>query len=274
MDLSLPLLSRCRVALLLGSGLNATDSQQWKIPGNVSVVCVNNAYRVRDDWQYMLHALDFPSDKRPQHIQPGQTMLSGEAYVPAMNAFGGIVYCGATMAFAGAYWALHNLRPHVLAILGCDMDYQPQEGKTHFYGTGTPDPLRQDPTLRNLRAKSARMYLLALGAGTIVVNLSRSKFSRLTVPRADVDDVFAMRRWQHQLMLRRMRASIDRPLIQATLDKEERVGYRLPDGVYWTRSYDLAAIDEIDAGWASAMAAVPVDLGDMRHFHSPVEGNA
>ena len=79
------------------------------------------------------------------------------------TAFGGIVYAGATMAFTAGYWALSALQPRVLAYLGCDMIYP--QGQTHFYGTGAADPLRPDPTLQNLRAKSARLELLAARAG-------------------------------------------------------------------------------------------------------------
>jgi acyl-coenzyme A thioesterase PaaI-like protein len=257
---SLPLVGRCRVALLIGSGPNAVDARRWEIPPNVSIVCINNAHAVRDDWRYLVHALDFPADKMPKQVGPGQVVVSGEGYVPAMNAHGGIVYGGATMALAAAYWAMHHLRPHVLAYIGCDMDYKPQAGKTHFYGTGSPDPLREDPTLRDLRAKSARQYLLALARGTITVNLSRAEFSRLAVPRASVDDVFSMRRWRYRLLLRRLRSRASQQGMQSILALEDRVGYRVPDGVYWTRTYDHAAIDAIDAAWAAAGRDLPAAI--------------
>jgi hypothetical protein len=34
---------------------------------------------------------------------------SSPQYLPAMNAAGGVVYCGASMAGAAGYWAIRNL---------------------------------------------------------------------------------------------------------------------------------------------------------------------
>jgi hypothetical protein len=50
------------------------------------------------------------------------------------------------MAFTTGYWALHALKPSVLAFVGCDMVYA-ASGNTHFYGSGEPDPLRDDLSL-------------------------------------------------------------------------------------------------------------------------------
>jgi transposase len=257
---SLPLVGRCRVALVVGSGPNAVNARQWEIPPNVSIVCINNAHAVRDDWRFLVHAQDFPADKMPEQVGPGQVVVGAEGYIPAMNAHGGIVYGGATMAFAAAYWTVHHLRPHILAYIGCDMDYQPQAGKTHFYGTGSPDPLREDLTLRDLHAKSARQFLLALARGTITVNLSQAAFSRLAVPRANTGDVFSMRRWRHRLLLRRLWSRVRQQAVQSILALEDRAGYRVPDGEYWTRTYDPAAIDAIDAAWAAAGRGLPAAI--------------
>ena len=57
------------------------------------------------------------------------------------------------MAFTAGYWALGALKPTIIAYLGCDMVYK--GNKTHFYGKGTADPLRNDPTLKNLLSKSS-----------------------------------------------------------------------------------------------------------------------
>ena len=77
--------------------------------------------------------------------------------------------------------------PRVIAYLGCDMVYG--EGRiTHFYGRGMADPLRPDPTLQNLRAKAARLELLAARDGCALVNLSADA-SVLTFPRVDIGAV-------------------------------------------------------------------------------------
>jgi hypothetical protein len=259
----LPAFGRCRVALLIGSGLNAVDARHWYIPPNVSVACINNAHAVRDDWQFLIHAGDFPAERLPARVRRGQELVGIDRYLPAVDAFGGIVHGGATMAFAAAYWALQDLRPHVLAFIGCDMDYQPQAGKTHFYGNGTPDPLREDATLRDLSAKSARLLLLALLRGVVAVNLSRAEFSRLAMPRAAAADVFSMHRWRHRRLLRRLRSTRTMNAVQHALTLEERIGYRVPDGaLYWTHTYDLERIDAIDAAWAAAGRTLP-PLGDL-----------
>ena len=57
-----------------------------------------------------------------------------------------------------------------MAFFGCDMVYA-ATGKTHFYGTGTADPLRPDVTLQSLEGKAARLQLLAAEQGCACVNL-------------------------------------------------------------------------------------------------------
>ncbi len=64
--------------------------------------------------------------------------------------------------------------------------HYPATGPTHFYGQGTPDPLRRDITLRSLEAKSARLMVLAARQGCAMVNLSTGP-SRLVFPRANRD---------------------------------------------------------------------------------------
>ena len=135
------------------------------------IVAINNAWRVRPDWDDHIHPSDFPEDRRPPAIGPSQRIRTHLDYVPAVNAHGGFVFCGGTMAFTAGYWALEALRPRVLAFLGCDMVYA-ASGASHFYGRGTPDPLREDPTLQSLEAKSARLMMIAASMGCAVVNLS------------------------------------------------------------------------------------------------------
>ncbi|MEM1302638.1 MAG: hypothetical protein AAGH17_08655, partial [Pseudomonadota bacterium] len=131
------------IVLMLGSGPNAIAARDWDRGPIDRIVAINNAWRIRDDWDDLVCPEDFPQDRRPRTVTPQQRLIEADAFVPAQNAFGGFLYAGATMAFTAAYWVLHRYRPKVIGFLGCDMVYASQ-GSTHFYGTGTADPLRDD----------------------------------------------------------------------------------------------------------------------------------
>jgi hypothetical protein len=128
----------------------------------------------------------------------------------------------------------------LIAVLGCDMHY-PATGPTHFYGTGTPDPLRADITLRSLEAKSARLMILAAKAGCAMVNLSTGP-SRLVFPRATPQN------------LPEAPAPYDADLAEEALAREAALGYFVPSGRYWeeTARFDVAEIDALDALWLRA----------------------
>jgi hypothetical protein len=129
-----------RIALMLGSAPNALEARDWPRAPFDHIVTINNAWRIRDDWDDLCCPWDFPQDRRPTPAAH-QRLILQEDFVPAQNLYGGFVYAGGTMAFTTAYWMLAELKPAVLAVLGCDMHY-PATGETHFYGTGTADPLR------------------------------------------------------------------------------------------------------------------------------------
>lgn len=226
--------------LILGSGPNVIPAKDWPRGPFDQVVAINNAWRVRPDWNYLIHPSDFPAERQPKELTSGQSIVTYETYVPAQNALGGFVYAGGTMAFTAGYWALHDLRPHVMAFLGCDMTYS--GGQTHFYGAGTADPLRPDVTLRSLEAKSARLQAIAARQGCATVNLSQDD-SRLVFPRATPDDLTA-------------RVPLDEAAIDAALRLEAEVGYMVPSGKYWKEEdrFDPAVIDAIDAAWIATQA--------------------
>lgn len=225
---------------MLGSGPSVTACRDWdRAPFDV-ICTINNAWRVRPDWDILVHPEDFPVDRHPPALAPGQRIVTAETYIPAQNAFGGIVYAGGTMAFTASYWALHALAPTLIAYLGCDMVY-PAAGHTHFYGTGTADPLRADITLRDLRAKSARLEALAARAGCALVNLS-SEDSRLTFPRARPQD-----------LARTGPRPMDPAALNAALSAEAEAAYSVPSGKYWKveDQFDPVVIDRIDSLWAA-----------------------
>ncbi|MDF1708132.1 MAG: hypothetical protein P1U72_08555 [Paracoccaceae bacterium] len=239
------------VVTILGSGPNVIRAQAWPKTALGHVLAINNAWRVRPDWDALIHPDDFPQDRWPDSVTASQSVVTSQDYIPANNAYGGVVYAGGTMAFTAAYWALWRHRPRVLAVMGCDMVY-PVAVNTHFYGNGTADPLRPDMTLQSLEAKSARIMLLAARQGCAVVNLSTDP-SRLLFPRARVDGLARLR----PLL-------VDDVAVRAALDAEQDLGARVRSGRYWLEGRDItpASLAVIDAMWLQAyecsMAAVPV----------------
>ena len=228
------------ITLMLGSAPNAVAARNWPRAPFDRIVTINNAWRIRADWDDLCCPWDFPADRRPEP-QAHQNLILQEDFVPAQNLYGGFVYAGGTMAFTTAYWMLAALKPQVIAVLGCDMHY-PATGATHFYGTGTPDPLRPDITLRSLEAKSARLQILAALQGCAMVNLSTEP-SRLVFPRATRAD------------LRQTRpAPFDQRLTTAALSTEAALNYHVPSGRYWDEAhrFDPARIDALDQMWLDA----------------------
>jgi hypothetical protein len=229
-----------RNILILGSSPNVTLARDWPRAPFDAIVAINNAHAVRADWDAMIHAHDFPADRVPA-AAPGQRIITETDFVPAQNAFGGFVYAGATMAFTAAYWALHAMKPRVIAMFGCDMVY-PSRGPTHFYGTGTPDPLRPDITLQSLEAKSARLMILAALQGCAMVNLSTGP-TRLIFPRAHRDGLAGQRP-----------VSFDAALKDRALAREAELNYLVPSGRYWEdlALFDASTLRDLDALWLAA----------------------
>ncbi len=230
------------VVLILGSGPNVVAATAWDRAPVSRIVAINNAWRVRADWDDLIHPDDFPEDRWPNAPGRDQRVIRASDYVPIQNEYGGFVYAGGTMAFTASYWALGALKPSVIAVMGCDMVYD--DAQTHFYGKGTADPLRKDVTLRSLEAKSARLMALAARQGCAMVNLSKDK-SRLVFPRAQLDEVSGI-----------TPATWDETLLQAALQREEQMGYYVPSGKYWKEEarFDTDLIDELDRLWLRIVA--------------------
>lgn len=176
-------------ALIVGSAPAAADLQEANLSG-LKTVAINNAWRILNSADYFVFPDDFPCERRPPRTMRG-TQIANIAYMPAMNSAGGIILCGATMAFATGYWATHSLKGNVIGFYACDMIYQ--LGKTHFYGEGTADPLRKDVSLQSLEAKAARLFCWALAQGKLLVNCSQSEQSRLVFPKVALDNLKAFR---------------------------------------------------------------------------------
>ncbi|NNE53844.1 MAG: hypothetical protein HKN30_15760 [Sulfitobacter sp.] len=235
---------KAQVVLILGSGPNVVQAADWPKDWFDQIVVINNAWRVRHDWDTLVFPEDFPADRRPQKVTQGQQVVEADQFVPAQNRFGGFVHAGATMAYTTAYWVLAALQPAVMAFMGCDMTYA-QAGKSHFYGKGTADPLRDDVSLRDLGAKSARLALIAAEQGCTCVNLSRDP-SALLFPRAEPEG----------LRRRLLSLDLDGKRYGDLRAREEALGYSTPDGRHDALAghVDLGAMDTLDRDWRSLFA--------------------
>jgi hypothetical protein len=234
--------------LILGSGPAAVEAREWDRDAFTHIVAINNAWRVRPDWDATIFPEDLPPDKRPSEVAPDQQLIEADQFVPVQNRFGGFVYAGGTMAFTAAYWALGALKPSVMAFFGCDLVY-PETGQTHFYGTGTPDPLRDDVTLQSLEAKSARLQLIAAAEQCACVNLSNAE-SRLVLPRADLDSLSDA-----------APVSPDADSVARVQERERELDYFVASGRYWEEAdqFDPIALAEIDAMWLEAHRYSSID---------------
>ena len=229
------------IVIILGSGPKAGQAAEWDARFWSQLVVINNAWRVRSDWDACVFPEDFPDENRPLDPASDQRLIQAEQFVPQQNQFGGVVYVGGTMAFTTAYWALGALKPDVMAFFGCDLVY-PDSGPTHFYGTGTPDPLRKDVTLQSLEAKAARLQLIAAKHGCSCVNLSTDR-SRLVFPRATLERLSEV-----ELI------ELDHQMTEQVLKRERELGYQVTSGRYWEfiEQFDSNALAHIDALWLEA----------------------
>lgn len=228
------------ILLMLGSGPDVTVCADWPRPPFDRIIAINNAWRVRPDWDDLIHPWDFPPDRMPPGRAPHQRIVTEDDFVPAQNVYGGFVYAGATMAFTASYWALHCHSPRVIAYLGCDMHYP--KGKTHFYGQGSADPLRPDITLQSLEAKSARLQIHAARQGCALVNLSMGP-TRLTFPRATRTSLASA-----------TPRGFDAIAAARAEDTETALGYHVASGRYWDEidRFDPERLVALDSLWRAA----------------------
>ena len=229
--------------LIIGSAPSAIIANSWDLGIFDKIVVINNAWKISPLWTNSIFPEDFPIEKRPVP-NSNQTVHSALEYVQAQNHFGGFVYAGGTMAFTAAYWSLHTFAPSIIAYLGCDMIYS--GSKTHFYGKGTPDPLRNDKTLRNLRAKSARFEAMASQLKCTVLNLSTLPKSNLVHRRTTLDelksDSFSPKK-------------INQAELNHGLKLEKKLNYFVPNGKYWKKihSFKEEEINKLDKIWLKTL---------------------
>lgn len=237
-----------KVVIVLGSAPDAVVAKDWH-KGLAQIVAINNAWRIRSDWDYLIYPEDFPPENVPPSVSPQQTVVTAGDYVPVQNQYGGFVYAGGTMAFTAAYWALGALKPDVLAFVGCDMVYPVDGSQTHFYGQGLADPLRDDVTLQSLEAKANRLHVSALKEGCMCLNLSEGEQSRLTFPRATLADIVALTDQQLRQKRADLKTCFDLLKVGVAHQAEQRLNYYIESGRYWEHldqlsKQDLAQVDD------------------------------
>jgi hypothetical protein len=223
----------------LGSGPNVLKFRDMHKKSIDHVIAINNAWKVSCFWNELIYPEDFPESKLPSVVHKSKKLTSAETYVAAQNNYGGFIYGGGTMAFTAGYYALYQYRPKTIAFIGCDMMY-PEEGKTHFYGDGTADPLRDDITLQSLEAKSTRLMIHAAKQGCALVNLSQD-ISRLTFPKISID------------LLAQPPKLIDWNILaeKKALQLEKKLNYFVASGKYWEQVhlFDKVNLQKIDQLW-------------------------
>ena len=243
------------MVLLIGSAPDAVQAKDWDLSVFAKRVAINNAWQITPDWNYLVYPEDFaPERLPPTPLKPSQQLIAAPEFVPQQNNFGGFVYAGGTMAFTAGYWALGALKPDLIAFLGCDMVYDAASGaSSHFYGQGTPDPLRVDVTLQSLEAKSMRLMSLADANHCRVVNLSELPESRLLFPRVSRHELAALTVSQH--LLTRQRDMLDAAGVASALQAEQNLGYMVPSGRYWEHAaeFDKTKLSDIDNLWLQVM---------------------
>lgn len=248
-----------RISLIIGSAPDAVRAREWGRSAFSEIVAINNAWAVRPDWDYLIHPDDFPEGRLPdsRSLRLASIVTSAE-FVPAQNMFGGFVYAGGTMAFTAGYWALKALKPDIIAFLGCDMMY-PRNAPTHFYGVGTADPLRNDVTLRDLTAKSARLFAQALRNGTLCLNLSELPQTRLALPRVTLPFIERLTSTRINAIRTKFRSAIDETSMDNALKLEGELGYFVQSGRYWENisRFDEVSLSKIDGHWKSCVRNIP-----------------
>ena len=246
-----------KIVLVLGSAPDAVLAKNWDLSVFTSRVAINNAWQITPDWDYLVYPEDLALNRLPpEPLLPHQRLIDASEFVPQQNSFGGFVYAGGTMAFTTGYWALGALKPDILAFLGCDMVYATGAGvASHFYGQGTPDPLRVDVTLQSLEAKSVRFLSFAHSQNCAVVNLSQLPESRLLFPRVSIAEFASQPLCQD--MLNRQSQLFDTAVVSRVLQAEQALGYMVPSGRYWEHEaeFDKTKLSDIDRLWLQTLQA-------------------
>jgi hypothetical protein len=245
------------IVLIIGSAPDAITANSWHKSTFSNIVAINNAWKVRGDWDYLIHPEDFPVANRPQAVSAKQNIITADEYVPIQNSYGGFVYAGGTMAFTAAYWALGALKPDILAFIGCDMVYPINGAATHFYGTGAADPLRNDITLQSLEAKSTRLFYLAAQQQCLCLNLSTADQSRMVFPRVSIEVLEQFNQQDYQQHTELVSQMFDLTPIELAIQREQAYAFYVESGRYWENLETICAVklSDLDGLWLNGLVS-------------------
>ena len=237
------------VVLIVGSAPDAVRINSLYLSLFSSCIAINNAWRLKREWDYVIYPEDFPIQRQPKNSPVIKKIITAKDYVPIQNKFGGFVYAGGTMAFTAGYWALGTLKPDVIAYLGCDMIYSDKISSNHFYGKGKADPLRDDITLQSLEAKSARLMAIAKFNNCSVVNLSEQFKSRLLFPRVQINHLKKKQTTSNLFSADKIKLNLK--ALKKALCFEKKLNYMVRSGRYWEQinKFDPIQLSKIDQLW-------------------------
>ncbi len=246
---------KLNIVLIIGSAPDAVNAAAWDKANFTHVVAINNAWRIRHDWDFCIHPEDLPDDSKPPSLSPHQSMITASDYVEIQNSFGGFVYAGGTMAFTAAYWALGALKPDVIGFVGCDMIYTQNGEATHFYGIGQADPLRKDVTLQSLEAKSNRLFYKAHEQGCLCLNFSSLNQTRLTFPKLNFEKIAEMNAQKLEYYFKHYSYNLNGEIIEQAQKAESDLGYYFRSGRYWEHLDEICSnkLFQLDKLWAECL---------------------
>ena len=186
--------------LLLASGMSAKQYHDYPYKENGwTIVAVNNGWQVTDEWDHWVRPPDYRGVKPKEYLEHQSEV---KRYSTQLNMFGGQKACGYSITLNAGYWALGELKPDIIGLLGADMNYTPDEdGNTHIYGVGydiktkgVSDPDRMVKVHGNndpeyLNTIYMRLVEYAEKQNCKVYNLSRDIETRLPYERVRPEDL-------------------------------------------------------------------------------------
>ena len=91
------------VVVILGSGPKASQAAEWDARFWNQLVVINNAWRIRSDWDACVFPEDFPDENRPFNPASGQTLIQAGALRAATEP---VWRCGLCGRHHGLYHSL------------------------------------------------------------------------------------------------------------------------------------------------------------------------
>ena len=70
--------------LIRGSAPNSLQAVNWPRELFDKIVVINNAWRVRGDWDDIIYPYDFARENMPPHIEPYQQIVDEHIFVTAL----------------------------------------------------------------------------------------------------------------------------------------------------------------------------------------------